>query len=74
MFCVRLVAVTLLVVEVYDVPVPWVKPIGPTSISNAEDDDDQLMVADVLPADASPRLIGSGQGGISVISTSSRHT
>ena len=61
-------------VDVYDVPVPCVKPIGPTSISNAAEEEDQLIVADVLPADASPRLIGSGQGGISVISTSSRHT
>ena len=74
MFCVRLVAVTLFVVEVYDVPVPWVKPIGPTSMSNAAEEEDQLIVADVLEAEVSPKPIGSGHGGISLISTSSIHT
>ena len=58
----------------YDVPVPCVKPIGPTSMSNAAEEEDQLIVADVLVAEANERPIGSGHGGISLISTSSIHT
>ena len=43
-------------------------------MSNAAEEEDQLIVADVLVAEANERPIGSGHGGISLISTSSIHT
>ena len=62
------------VVLEYDVPVPCVKPIGPTSMLNAAELEDQEMVAEACVVATKDKPIGSGHGGISVTDTSSIQT
>jgi hypothetical protein len=47
--------------------------MGPTSISNAAEEEDHAMVASVFVVEVRDNEIGSGHGGISVILTSSMY-